>query len=122
MNDTDRPELLARARRSYRSLSGGIFISPILVADLADALEASLPRVVTTAAELDACRVGAVVVDAVGYARTKLFGENTGWTYLGGDAAISSVDLADGSELLVIHEGLVPYQKPVRVAVELPHT
>ena len=34
-------ELIARARKSYRSLNGVIVVSPTLVADLADALEAA---------------------------------------------------------------------------------
>ena len=79
-------ELIARARKSYRSLDGVVVVSPHLIKDLADALEsipahplslrdecqqhpahaaAEEPREVTTVEELDALPEYVVVFDRV---------------------------------------------------------
>lgn len=64
-------------------------------------------RVITTAAELDACNLDAVVVDRGGCPRTKRHGDSHmggGWTNAG-RSPLKSSELADGHKMTVVFEG-----------------
>ena len=77
------------------------------VADAILAAGYTKPRVVTTAAELDACNLDAVVVDRGGCPRTKRYGNSHmpgGWTNAGRDP-LKSTELANGHEMTVVFEG-----------------
>ena len=78
-----------------------------LVADALIKAGYTKPRVVTTAAELDACSLDAVVVDRAGCPRTKRVCNSlmsAGWTNAG-NSPLRSTELADGHEMTVVFEG-----------------